>query len=73
MKVGDKIKHFKGGEYEIIAFAKDSDSLEDLVIYQSIEDSSKVWSRPLKEFDEEVDRPEYNYKGPRFIQNGTSN
>ena len=59
-------QHFKGGDYEIIAIARDSeDRSRELVVYKSL-DKGYVWVRPLEMFLEEVDKPEYNYKGPRF-------
>ena len=48
-------KHYKGHEYRLIGFAKHSESLEDLAIYEDIDDSSKWWARPLAMFDEEVE------------------
>ncbi|RME54922.1 DUF1653 domain-containing protein [Candidatus Woesearchaeota archaeon] len=52
MKLG-KYKHFKGNVYEVIAVAKHSETLEDLVIYKSLTDS-KFWARPKKMFLEKV-------------------
>lgn len=45
-----RYRHYKGGEYQVIAFAKHSESLEDLVIYQSLKDE-QVWARPLTLFE----------------------
>lgn len=63
---GEIYRHFKGGEYEIVTLAQDSDTLEGVVVYKSLSDPDKVWTRPLKDFEEGVDRPEIPYKGPRF-------
>lgn len=45
-------QHFKGGRYQIIAVAKHSETLEDLVIYEALYDNitSKCWARPLNDF-----------------------
>jgi len=45
-------QHFKGGRYRIIAVAKHSETLEDLVIYEALYDNitSKYWARPLADF-----------------------
>lgn len=60
---GQIYKHFKGGEYEIVGVAKHSESLEELVVYQH---DGQLWARPLSMWFDEVDKPELNYKGPRF-------
>lgn len=57
-------RHFKGGEYQLISVAKDSElASRELAVYQSLADDS-LWVRPLSMFLEEVDRDEYH--GPRF-------
>jgi len=38
-------KHYKGGMYEVIENAKHSETLEDMVIYRSLE-NGRVWVRP---------------------------
>jgi hypothetical protein len=48
-----KYLHFKGSFYLVIDFAIDSESLEEMVIYQSLEDNKK-WVRPIKMFAEKV-------------------
>ena len=52
-------RHFKGHIYKVLFIAKDSDTLEDLVIYQDTTDESKIWSRRLSEFTSLVDRNKY--------------
>ena len=44
-EVSGKYRHYKGNEYEVLFVAKDSETLEDTVIYKSIKDN-KIWSRP---------------------------
>ena len=34
VKVGFRYRHFNGGEYVVLAVGKDSDTLEDVVVYQ---------------------------------------
>ncbi len=62
-------RHFKGKEYEVIAIARDSETLEEMVVYKALYDSSEfgknaVWVRSLKMFTEHIDKE--NYSGPRF-------
>ena len=43
-------RHFKGGKYKILALGKDSDSLEDVVIYQALYGEGLVWVRRANQF-----------------------
>lgn len=57
--IGQIYKHFKGGLYEIIAEGKDSETLEDVVVYKSLYDSpdfvmGTVWVRPRPNFFSKV-------------------
>jgi hypothetical protein len=47
-----KYRHFKGNEYEVIALAKHSETLEDLVVYRSLKNENDVWVRPLSMWNE---------------------
>ncbi len=68
MKAGDRYKHFKGTIYEIVAIAKHTETMEEMVIYRQADIPEKVWARPKSMFLDEVDKPAHNYKGPRFIK-----
>ena len=59
-------KHFKGKKYRVVGLAKHSETLEDLVVYESLYDNktSKLWVRPLSMFNEEVEIG--GKKVPRF-------
>ena len=55
LNVGDKYKHFKGEEYAVVALARDSDTLEEIVVYKALYDSEKfgnnaLWTRPKDDF-----------------------
>lgn len=39
-------EHFKGGKYKLIGFGKDSETLEDVVIYQALYGANQIWVRP---------------------------
>ncbi|MGE5042020.1 MAG: DUF1653 domain-containing protein [Candidatus Levyibacteriota bacterium] len=60
-------QHYKNHKfYKVLAVAKHSETLEDLVVYEAQYDNpvSKVWVRPLKMF---LERVEYEGKMvPRF-------
>lgn len=50
-------KHYKGNLYEVIAIAKHSETLEDVVVYRCLYDNpqSQIWVRPLQMFREEIE------------------
>jgi hypothetical protein len=58
-------KHFKGNEYKVICTAKNSETMEEMVVYQALYGERSYWVRPLSMFIEEVEKE--NYKGPRFV------
>lgn len=43
-----------------------SETREKLVLYLELYEPYELNVRPIAMFTEEVDKPEYNYKGPRF-------
>ena len=47
-----KYRHFKGNEYEVIGFAKHSETEEKLVLYKSLKNPDEVWARPYDMFKE---------------------
>ncbi len=54
---GQIYEHYKGKKYKIICIAKHSETLEDLVIYETLYENplSKTWARPLSMFLEMVE------------------
>ena len=54
IEIGKIYKHYKGNNYKIIALAKHSETLEDMVVYASL-DNSKIWVRPKKMWNEVID------------------
>lgn len=54
IEIGKIYRHYKGNAYKIIAFAKHSETLEDMIIYSSIKDGA-TWARPYKMWNETVD------------------
>ena len=57
-EVGDVVRHFKGGLYIIVTFATNTETNEEMVIYQSLKDK-QVWARPYDMFVSEVDKAKY--------------
>lgn len=49
-----RYRHYKGGEYEVIGVVRHSESLEPMVLYRPLYDSSGSWVRPYAMFLESV-------------------
>lgn len=54
IKLG-KYRHFKGNEYEVIGIAKNSETLEDMVVYKALYGDGGLWVRPLAMWNETVE------------------
>ncbi len=67
IKLG-KYRHFKGGEYEVLGFAKDSESLEEMVIYRALYGDKGVWVRPVRMWSEIVKREGKSFQRFTFIE-----
>ena len=63
-----KYRHFKGGEYEVLYLAKDSESLETMVVYRALYGEGGVWVRPAKMWNETVVRDGKTHKRFTFIE-----
>lgn len=51
-------KHFKGNSYKVHFVAKNSETLEEFVVYEALYDNtdSKYWLRPVEMFEEYIER-----------------
>jgi hypothetical protein len=47
-------EHYKGLRYKVLAVARHSETLEELVVYQALYGEEGVWVRPLSMFLENV-------------------
>jgi hypothetical protein len=61
IKLG-KYRHFKGNEYEVLYIGKDSETMEDVVVYRALYGENNVWVRPAKMWNETVERDGKIYK-----------
>lgn len=66
VKIG-KYRHFKGNEYEVLFIAKNSETLEDMVVYRALYGENGVWVRPASMWDETVERDGVVYKRFTYI------
>jgi hypothetical protein len=49
-----RYRHFKGGEYEVLAVATHSETREPMVVYRPLYNETGWWVRPLAMFAETV-------------------
>lgn len=63
-----KYRHFKGNEYEVIAIAKNSETMENTVVYRALYGEREFWVRPLSMWTETVERD--GKRQPRFTYLG---
>ena len=54
--IGRMFRHFKGNLYRLGGFAKDSETLEEMVVYRALYGDGGLWVRPAKMFFETVER-----------------
>ena len=51
-----KYRHFKGMEYEVVDIAKNSETLEDMIIYKQLYGDGSLWVRPASMWNENVEK-----------------
>ena len=47
-------RHYKGNEYEVIAIAHHSETLEDMVVYKALYGEGDLWVRPASMWNDIV-------------------
>ncbi len=50
-----RYRHYKGGEYEVLGVVRHSETLEPLVLYRPLYNTSGLWVRPFAMFVESVE------------------
>lgn len=58
-KAGEKYRHFKGGEYEIVSLAVGSEDGDSQVVYRALYEPYTVYVRPLEMFMGPVEKEKY--------------
>lgn len=59
-----RYRHFKGNEYEVVAIAKHSETVEPMVVYRALYGAGELWVRPASMWNEIVERDGRAF--PRF-------
>ena len=57
-------RHYKGNDYEVVAVARHSETLEQVVVYRALSGEGGLWVRPYAMFTEKVAINGHNR--PRF-------
>jgi ribosomal-protein-alanine N-acetyltransferase len=50
-----RYRHYKGNDYEVIGFAKHSETDEDMVIYKALYGEGGTWARPLSMWENPIE------------------
>ncbi|HVF17088.1 MAG TPA: DUF1653 domain-containing protein [Steroidobacteraceae bacterium] len=63
-----RYRHFKGNEYEVVGLARDSETMEEVVVYRALYGEHGLWVRSAKMFAETIERdgrtmPRFQYLG----------
>lgn len=63
--IGSKWQHFKGDVMEVKNIAKNSENLEEMIIYMH---RDELWARPISSFlsDEDISKREDNKTGQKY-------
>lgn len=59
LKIKGIYKHFKGDYYLVEDIAKDSETLQEVVVYRKLYEDGALWVRPKEIFLSEVDHEKY--------------
>lgn len=52
-------RHFKGDYYLVVDICRNSETLEDMVLYRGLYQDGPLWVRPYSEFIKLVDKGRY--------------
>jgi hypothetical protein len=63
-----RYRHFRGGEYQVLLTARDTETEEPVVVYSALYGERGHWIRSVADFTAHVDRD--GYAGPRFVRIG---
>lgn len=51
-----RYRHFKGNDYQVIGVAKDSETMEEVVVYRALYGERGLWVRSARMFAETIER-----------------
>ena len=59
--VGKTYRHFKGKNYKVLCIALDSESNDEVVVYEALYGKHLIWTRPYDMFNSLVDKEKYPF------------
>ncbi len=62
IKINRVYKHYKGDLYIVEDIAKDSNTLENIILYRALYGDGTLWARNEKDFLEEVNKENQKYR-----------
>jgi len=62
-----RYRHYKGKEYQVIGMARNSETLEEMVVYKQLYGDFGLWVRPATMWNETVIVDGEEYKRFEFI------
>jgi hypothetical protein len=65
-----RYRHFKGNEYEVIGVAKDSETLQAMVVYRALYGEHGLWVRPVAMFTEVIERDGQKFQRFHYVGEG---
>jgi hypothetical protein len=63
-------RHYKGNLYKVVGFAKHSETLEELVVYQALSAPRGTWVRPLSMWDNPIETGGKTVKRFEYVGDG---
>lgn len=48
-------KHYKGNIYKVLNVGLHTETMEKMVVYQDVADSTKIWIRPASMWNDEIE------------------
>lgn len=66
IKLG-RYRHFKGGEYRVLAIAKHSETMEPMVVYQALYGECGIWVRPAAMWNETIERDGQTFRRFTYV------
>lgn len=57
--IGKTYKHFKGELYKVLFIARDSETNQEVVVYEALYGNHIIWTRPYDMFNSLVEKEKY--------------
>lgn len=61
-------RHYKGNTYRVLHIATHSETLEDMVVYQDINNPDKIWARPASMWNDDIEVDGKTVKRFQFVE-----